>query len=77
MSISFSNDFSSDSLVPLHHFNSKDVIDFNVMGRKSVVEEVGWEHHVVSAIPELWVILLIEEHIVTSSDKSELSNHKA
>jgi hypothetical protein len=47
------------------------VIDLNVMSRDAVVQEVGWEHHVVSLIPELRVVLVVELHHIARSDESE------
>ena len=52
-------------LVLLHHLNAEDVVDFNVMGTESVMQEVWWEHHVVTLEPEFWVVLRIEEVNVT------------
>jgi len=68
---SFSNDFSSDDLISFHHFHSEYVVYLDVMSGDPVVEEGGWEHHVVPSIPELWVVLGVEGHGVSYSDESE------
>ena len=47
------------------------MVNFDIMSRDSVVEEVGWEHHVVSGVPELRVVLGVEIHGISSSDESE------
>ena len=52
-------------LISLHHFDGEDVVNFDVMGREPVVQEGRGEHHVVSGIPELRVILLIESKVVS------------
>ena len=70
-SVSLSEDLSTSDLVLLDHLNGEDVIDLNVMGRDAVMKEVGWEHHVVTGIPELWLILLVESEHVTRSDEAE------
>ena len=70
-SVSLSEDFSTSDLVLLDHLNGEDVIDLNVMSRDAVMKEVGWEHHVVTGIPELWLILLVESKHVTGSDEAE------
>ena len=70
-SVSLSEDLSTSDLVLLDHLNGEDVIDLNVMGRDAVMKEVGWEHHVVTGIPELWLILLVEGKYVTGSDEAE------
>ena len=35
------------------------------------MEEVGWEHHVVTGVPELWLILLVEGQYIATSDEAE------
>ncbi len=49
------------------------MIDFDIMGRESVVQEGGWEHEVVPGIPELRVILGIEGQVVSRSNEPESS----
>lgn len=71
VSFSFFEDFLSCKLVSLHHLNCENVVDFDVVSRDSVVQEVGWEHHVVSGVPELRVILSVEGHGVSGTDESE------
>ena len=70
-SVSLSEDLSTSDLVLLDHLNGEDVIDLDVMGRDAVMEEVGWEHHVVTSVPELWLILLVESEDITRSDEAE------
>ena len=41
------------------------------MSRQGVVQEVGWEHQVISWIPELGVVLVVEHQHVSWSDESE------
>jgi hypothetical protein len=41
------------------------------MSRESVVQEAWWEHHIVSSIPKLWVVLGIEGQSVLDSNESE------
>ena len=48
-----------------------DVVDLNEMGRETVVQKVGREHHAVTSIPELGLILLIEVHDLSTADESE------
>ena len=69
--ISLSQDLSASDLVLPDHFNGEDVINLDVMGRDTVMEDVGWEHHVVTRVPELWLILLIEGEYVARSDEAE------
>ena len=47
------------------------MIDLDIMSRESVVEERRREHQVVSRIPELRVILLVEYEGVSHSDEFE------
>ena len=35
------------------------------------MKEVWWEHHVVTSVPELWLILLVESEYITRSDEAE------
>ena len=62
-------------LVLLHHLNGKDVVDFDVMGRKAIVQEVGREHHVVASVPKLRIVLGIEKQNVASADEPEPTEH--
>ena len=68
---SLGEDLSAGGLVPLEHLDGIDMVDLNVMGGETVVEEVGWEHHVVSSIPELWLVLQVESEHISLSDKSK------
>ena len=74
--VSFSKNLSSSDLVLLDHLDGEDVIDFDVMSRDHVVEEVRGEHHVVSAEPELRSVLVVEEHDVAGTDHSELRDNE-
>ena len=56
--------------VLLHHLAEEDVVDFDVMGRQTVVKERGWEHHVVSVEPELGSILSVEHVLVSGLAES-------
>ena len=69
--ISLSQDLSASDLVLSDHFDGEDVIDLDVMGRDAVMKEVWWEHHVVTRVPELGLILLIEGENVARSDEAE------
>ena len=71
--LSLLEDFSASPLVSLEHLNGEDVVDLNVMGREAVLEEAWWEHHVVSGVPELWLILVVELEHVSLTDESEAS----
>ena len=68
--ISLGQDISSSSDVFLHHLSEEDVVNFDIMCRKSVVQETWWEHHVVSLEPELGTILWVEGLHVSSSTES-------
>lgn len=50
------------------------MIDLDVMGGDTVVKERRREHHVISGVPKLWVILGIEIQSITNSDESESGN---
>lgn len=40
------------------------------------MKEIGWEHHIVTRIPELWVVLSIEPVHISCANKSEsVENH--
>ena len=69
--VSLGQDLTTGSLVLLHHLNGEDVIDLDVVSRHAVVQEVRWEHHIVTSIPELRLILLVERQHVTRSDEAE------
>ena len=74
--ISFSQYLSASDLVLPDHFNGEDVIDLNVMGRDTVMKEVRWEHHVVTRVPEFWLILLIEgEHVARPDEAESAQDH--
>jgi len=47
------------------------VVDLNIVSRDAVVQEVGREHHVVSLVPELRVVLVVELHDIARADESE------
>ena len=64
--ISLSKDLLSCNDVLLEHLGEEDVVDLNVMCRNSIVQEVWWEHHVVSIEPELDTVLGVESDIVSS-----------
>ena len=63
--------FLSGGLILLEHLNGEDVVDLDIMSRDSVVQETGWEHHVVSGVPELWVVLVVEGHVVSDATETE------
>ena len=71
MSFTFSQYLSACTLVLLHHFNWKNMIDLNIMGWKTIVKEVWWEHHVVTGVPEFRVVLSIEKQYITCSNQTE------
>ena len=56
--------------VLLHHLAEEDVVDFDIMGRETVVKERWWEHHVVSVEPELSSILCVEHVLVSGLAES-------
>lgn len=72
-SVSLSQDLTTGHVILFEHFNSENVIDLNIMGRDTIVKEVGWEHHVVTSIPELRLILLIEGKYIAMSNETESS----
>ena len=74
-SISFVQDFLSGNDILFKHLGEKDVVDFNVMCRNSIVEETWWEHHLISVIPELNTILRVEVHLISSVDESASSEN--
>ena len=63
--ISLKKNFFSSGDVFLEHFTEENVVDLNIMCRESVVEEVGWEHHVVSVEPEVSAILIVESILIS------------
>lgn len=71
LSITFRDDLLAGNLIAFHHLNSEDVVNLNVMSRDAVVQEVRREHHVVSLVPELRVVLVIELKHISRSDESE------
>ena len=71
LSFAVGEDFLACDLITLHHFNGEDVIDLNVMSGDAVVQKVRGEHHVVSLVPELWVVLVIELHNVARANEPE------
>ena len=70
--ISFCKYFSAGKMIFLEHFDSKNVINLDIMSRHAVLKEVGWEHHAVTSIPEFWLILLVECENITVSNETEL-----
>ena len=74
--VTFSKHSLSHNLVLLHHLNAEDVVDLDVMGGEAVVKEVRGEHHVVALVPELWVVLRVEEIDVAGAHKAEAREHK-
>ena len=57
---SFLYDLFPDNIVFLEHLNLEDVTDFDIMGRYSIMENVGWEGHSVFILPIFWLILSIK-----------------
>ena len=57
--------------VLLHHLNKEDVVNFDEMGRETVVEEAGREHHAIASVPELRLILLVEVQDISCADETE------
>ena len=75
MGLALCDDLTTRVLVLLHHLDGKDVVDFDVMGRKAIVQEVGREHHVVASVPKLRVVLGIEKQNVARADETEPTEH--
>lgn len=71
---SLGEDLSTGSLISPQHLDGIDVIDLNEMGRQPIVEEAWWENHVISSVPELWLILGIESQHVLRSNEPEGRN---
>lgn len=71
LSLALREDLLAGSLISLHHLNGEDVVDLNVVSGDAVVQEVGWEHHVVSLVPELGVVLVVEVQDIASADEAE------
>lgn len=69
--LSLGQDLLASSVVPLEHLNGEDVVDLNEMGTEAVVQEVWWEHHVVSGEPKLWLILVVELEHVAGANETE------
>lgn len=72
--VSLSDDFSAGHLVPSHHLDAEDVVNLNIMSRKTVVQEGRREHQVVSVEPELGLVLVVEQKHVLASHESEVGN---
>ena len=70
--ISLCEYFSAGKMIFLEHFDSKNVINLDIMSRHAILKEVGWEHHAVASIPEFWLILLVECENITVSNETEL-----
>ena len=71
MGFTLSKNLLTSDLVLLHHLNAEDVVDFDVVSREAVVQEVRREHHVVALVPEFRVILSVEPHNVARAHESE------
>ena len=71
LSVALSEDLLAGNLIALHHLNGENVVDLDVVRRDAVVQEVRGEHHVVSLVPELRVVLVVELEDVSRSDESE------
>ena len=71
LSVAIREDLLASGLISLHHLNCEDVIDLNVMSRDAVVQEVRGEHHVVSLVPELGVVLVVKVQDIASADETE------
>ena len=69
--LTLSQDLLAGYLVPLHHLNSEDVIDLDVVSGDAIVEEVRGEHHIVALVPEFGVVLVVEVQHVTRTDETE------
>ena len=69
--LSFVTDLFADWDVLLHHLDSVDVIDLDVMSGEAVVQEVGREHHAVASEPEFGLVLSVEGEHVSRADESE------
>jgi hypothetical protein len=52
------------------------VVDLDVVSRDAVVQEVRGEHHVVSLVPELGVVLVVELEDISRSDESEARDNE-
>ena len=77
MLISLSENFSSSDHIFLNHFSEINVVDFDIMCRKSVVEETWWEHHVVSIEPEFDSVLSVENVLISCFFKSASTQNHA
>ena len=75
MSLAFCDDLFSSYLILLHHFNCEDVIDFDVVSWKTVVQEIRREHHIVARVPEFRVVLSVKPVDISRSDKSKSAEH--
>ena len=76
--VSFSEDLLSGNDVLPQHFVEKDVVDFDVMCRESVVQERWREHHVIPVEPELNTVLGVELVLISRFGESKSSeNHKS
>ena len=76
MSFTLSKNLLTSNLVLFHHLNTEDVIDFDVVSREAVVQEVRREHHVVALVPEFRVILRVEPHNVARAHEAETRKNK-
>ena len=76
--ISLSEHFPTSEVVFLEHFDSKNVIDLDIVSRHTVLQEVRGEHHAITCIPEFRLVLLMECENVTVSNETELGqNHRS
>ena len=71
LSLALREDLLAGGLISLHHLNGEDVVDLDVVSRDAVVQEVRGEHHVVSLVPELGVVLVVEVQDIASTDEAE------
>lgn len=71
MAVALGDDFLACDLIAFHHLDGEDVVDLDVMSRDTVVQEVRGEHHVVSLVPELGVVLVIELQDIARADEPE------
>ena len=63
--VSLGKQFLSGHDVLLQHLAEEDVVDLDVMCRHPVVQETGWEHHVVPVEPKVGAVLVVESVLVS------------
>ena len=74
--ISFRQNLFSRNNILLKHFTEENVIDFNIMCWKSVVQKTRWEHHVVSIEPKFCSVLGVKHILVSWFGKSSSCQNK-